>query len=171
MAVRYVSIAEHRRRLVEERTPDDEAGNEQALAQKLLDKFFDEALRSAGQLPPQVAAAKLTKLVGEDIGDPMRRNYVWLTAKSRKMMRADPTAPSYCKYQVIRVIGDDGQKYVFERYLDFIHGQQPLSVSAQWLPAAETNKFDKLTAEELMDDETFFTSYDKFHRFAHARYA
>jgi hypothetical protein len=163
---RYVSRAVVR----EERTADDTEGNELPLAQKLLDKFFDEELRSSGQLPPQVAAVKLTKLHGEDIGDPLRRNYIWLTAKSRKMMRSDPTSPSVCKYEVVRVVGDNGQKYVFERYLDFIHGMQPLSAAAQWLPAAETNKFDKLTAEELMDDEVFFESYDKFHRFAHATY-
>ena len=164
-------MAKYRTRLLSEvRTADDEEGNEQALATKLLDKFFPEDLRQAGQLPPEVDAVKLTKLYGEDLGDPMRRNYLWLTAKSRKMIRADPSAPSACKYEVIRIVGTNGQKYVFERYYDFIHGQQPLSAAAQWLPTSPDNKFDDLDATELMDDELFFDSYDKFHRFAHATY-
>ena len=135
-------------------------------AHRVLDQHFPDEQRRLGKQPPKPADVQITRMPNSaDKGDPMRRNYIWMTAKMRNLLRTQPPPPMTYTFEVMRVKGSDGQLYIFERYHDFMIGGNKMRASTNWEQGSPLNKHGELEEKDFWNDRVFFNSYDKWHRF------
>lgn len=154
-----MKIIEGRRKKTARESQFDEAA-------KVLAQFFPEAELASGRQAPKPVEVKLDRFANRsDVGDPQRRNYIWMTAKVRNILRHTPPPPLTYTYEVLRVKASDGRLYVFERYYEFMIAGTSFRASVAWMPESPLNKHGELSVEEFWNDKKFFNAYDKWHRF------